>query len=366
MNIKLALISAGLGNIKRGFEISTSQWFHALQHDTSLEVYLFSGGNYPEANTVFNIARNSRFSRLLRKFKLLRDGCRLEQITFAFSVLPKLIKRKIDIIWVQEGNLAKILLAFKRTLKLRYKIIFCDGAPLGFKFSSQFDYVIYLHPYILERELQHKPAPLNMKVIPHLVSFNPSSKPANDIKSQYKIPVENHIILCVAAWNSHHKRIDYLLKEVAKANLENITLVLCGQGEKEADELQSLSKILNINTIWLTLSQFELQEIYKIADVFILPSLSEGLGAVLIEAGLHGLPIIAHPHDGSRFILEKEYWGICNMERSNALRDKLQDFFLLSEADVQKLRLQTTQRVNDHFHPDILKRQFKEFLQSIK
>src|ERR1700722_4876069 len=57
--IKLALISCGLGHINRGVEVSTARWFEALKKDQSIDVRLFSGGEYPGATKINNIPRDN-------------------------------------------------------------------------------------------------------------------------------------------------------------------------------------------------------------------------------------------------------------------------------------------------------------------
>jgi hypothetical protein len=90
--IKLALVSCGLGRVQRGFEISTSRWQTALSSDPRLDLRVFSGGEFPNAERVWNIARNDILNSPLGIFHALGerrfwDLCyRLEQMT----VLPEL------------------------------------------------------------------------------------------------------------------------------------------------------------------------------------------------------------------------------------------------------------------------------------
>ena len=65
MTIKLAIISAGLGKVKRGFEVSAMEWYNNLENDERLSVKLFSGGNNPHSHKILNISRTSFFTQLL-------------------------------------------------------------------------------------------------------------------------------------------------------------------------------------------------------------------------------------------------------------------------------------------------------------
>src|SRR5579864_9771966 len=89
--IKLALVSCGLGRVQRGFEISTSRWQTALSSDPRLDLRVFSGGEFPNAERVWNIARNDTLDSPLGIFRPLNarrfwDFCyRLEQTTFSIG-----------------------------------------------------------------------------------------------------------------------------------------------------------------------------------------------------------------------------------------------------------------------------------------
>jgi hypothetical protein len=106
--IKLALVSCGLGRIQRGFEISTSRLQTALSSDPRLELRVFSGGVFPNAERVWNIARNDILNSPLGIFRTLDerrfwDLCyRLEQMTFSIGFIPKLLSWRPDIVWTKE------------------------------------------------------------------------------------------------------------------------------------------------------------------------------------------------------------------------------------------------------------------------
>lgn len=94
------------------------------------------------------------------------------------------------------------------------------------------------------------------------------------------------------------KGLEWLIKSINAVRYEypNIKLILVGEGEDEAyfkklvcelkldDFIEFKGKIND---------QKVLVSIYKIADIFVLPSLSEGLPTVLLEALFFGLPVIA-------------------------------------------------------------------------
>src|SRR4051812_30646217 len=122
IKIKVALLSAGLGNISRGFEMSTANWYKAIKNRDDFDVRLFSGGNFEGATKVWNWYRNSAVASILKKCGLLNDGVRLEQITFSVGFLFQILFYKPDIIWLKEATLGNMLLFFRKLFHFKYKI----------------------------------------------------------------------------------------------------------------------------------------------------------------------------------------------------------------------------------------------------
>lgn len=80
--------------------------------------------------------------------------------------------------------------------------------------------------------------------------------------------------------------------EIHKKNKDTV-LLLIGQGPKEK-EIKEKVKELKLNDSVKFLGQREdVDKLYNAMDVFLLPSLYEGLGMVLIEAQANGLPCVA-------------------------------------------------------------------------
>lgn len=327
MKAKIAFLSAGLGHIYRGFEISANTWFHAINKNASISPTLYAGGQANNATSVWNLPRNGKISKILKLARLINDGVRLEQISFSIGLLVHLLMSPPDVIWLQEATVGNMLLKYRNLFKLKYKIMFCDGAPMGHEFAKRFDYIIFLHKYAMADAIKSGINSQRCRTIPHLSLFPESYIDKKACRSHLSIDAGKFVILCVAAWNKHHKRIDYLIEEVSRLGNRNILLLLCGQPEQGSEQLEAMANELGIDVRWLTLRQRELSTAYGAADVFVLPSLHEGLGAVLIEAGAHSLPIICHPHEGGKFILGENYSGFTNLSVNGNLSDKLGEYY---------------------------------------
>ncbi len=90
----------------------------------------------------------------------------------------------------------------------------------------------------------------------------------------------------------NHRFLIDIFNEVHKQN-ENSILLLVGQGPL-MEEIKEKVKNLNLEKCVKFLGQrSDVSELYQAFDMFLFPSLYEGLGMVLIEAQCSGLPCIA-------------------------------------------------------------------------
>ncbi|ABG58170.1 a-glycosyltransferase-related protein, glycosyltransferase family 4 protein [Cytophaga hutchinsonii ATCC 33406] len=355
MKIKVALLSAGLGNVSRGFETSAATWFEYLHGANLIDCRLFAGGQYKNAVRIPNISRNSTLANILKRLQLIKDGCRLEQLTFSLSFLIYMIGFKPDILWVQEATLAQMALKFKKIFRFSYKIVFCDGAPVGHQFAKQFDHIVFLEKFAAQKALNDGVPTEKISVIPYICLTPKTFIEKKDARALFGLPENDFVIICVAAWNTHHKRIDYLLNEIALLGQDDVTLLLCGQPEAETVMLKDLAKQLGIKTKWVTLPPSELTKAYFAADIFVLPSLKEGLGAVLIEAGFHKLPVLCHPYDSALYIFGEEYDGLTDLSIKGNLAKKIEAF---RKTDLTIKGNEVAVHINNTFNPDMLTQKF--------
>ena len=91
---------------------------------------------------------------------------------------------------------------------------------------------------------------------------------------------------------NENKNHETVIRAIAKLEIPNICYVICGDGELKP-HLKELSASLGIeNKVSLLGFRTDLSEIYQIVDLFIFPSLREGLSVSLMEAMAAGLPVV--------------------------------------------------------------------------
>ncbi len=108
------------------------------------------------------------------------------------------------------------------------------------------------------------------------------------------------ILLGCVGYLSEEKGHDRLLPALARIReaSPNCRLVLAGEGPRRAAlEHQAAALGLGESVVFAGFVE-NLPEFYDALDVFVFPSLSEGLGTALLLAMAHGLPVVASARGG--------------------------------------------------------------------
>ena len=118
------------------------------------------------------------------------------------------------------------------------------------------------------------------------------------VRKLVKKTSETKIVLFVAslAKSQSYKGLEYLLKAfvAVRSRVKDVKLTVVGDGDALSD-YKKLAKDLKIerNVVFTgSLYGQKLNQMFKQSNVFVLPSLNESFGKVLIEAMAHGTPVI--------------------------------------------------------------------------
>lgn len=134
----------------------------------------------------------------------------------------------------------------------------------------------------------------------------------SELKNRFGIPEHAKVLLSVSEIN-RNKNLETTLKAFADIKDENLYYLICGSGDL-ADYCHQLAEELGISDrVVFAGYRYDIFEVVHIADVFLFPSLREGLGVAPIEAMSAGVPIIASDIRGVREYAE-------NMQNSILLK----------------------------------------------
>lgn len=128
-----------------------------------------------------------------------------------------------------------------------------------------------------------------------------------ELCKELNIPSDSILLLSVGELSKrkNHEVIIRLLNQLP----DNIHYVICGQGQLE-NYLLDLAKKLNVNNrLHLLGYRTNIPQIMKSCDIFVFPSLQEGLPVALMEAMACGLPCIASEIRGNVDLIEEDKNG---------------------------------------------------------
>lgn len=368
--VKLAMVSCGLGNVNRGFEVSTARWYSALKNDPRLDVRLFAGGNYPDSTWVANLPRDFLLrwplfiASLFNKRRVWEFAYGSEMVTFAIGMLPHIISYRPDVVWTKEAPFGYVLIFFRDLLRLKFKVVIANGG--GFKPSTVklFDYVQHLQPSSYETALSFGIPKDRMQVLPHFARYVQPNTPREEVRKEFGLDPEDFAIITVSAWNRYHKRIDYIINEVAQMNDPKVKLIMCGHPEPDTAGLKELGKkMLGDRIQWLTLPPEGVHRALYASDVYVIASIDEVFGAATIEAALAEKPIACHPNAGTKYILG-DFVGDSDLTKDGALTARLNQ--IRNEPPSKERLKEIRDSVNSKFSEEVLCGKFADGVVSLK
>ena len=138
---------------------------------------------------------------------------------------------------------------------------------------------------------------------------------------------ESSIVFCSVGEINDNKNHLTTIQAFVKANIEKSHYLLCGDGNKRAD-LENLVKKLGVGdrVHFLGFQNNVLDYLYA-SDVFLFPSIREGLGLAALEAMATGLPVVAAENRGSKEYAQSSWVGVlCKATDVNAFATAMRKF----------------------------------------
>ena len=371
--ITVFLVCPGLGHVRRGYESFTQECFEALDPNPTLDIKLFQGDTTSthDATALWNLHRNHSFTQQLAswfgKHSNLSDPYFLEQASFFLSLIPHIYWKKPDIIFFSDFILGTMLWHWRRISKLSYKLLFSNGAPNGPPFSRT-DHVQHLTPTHHKEALDAGEPASKHSLLPYGIQISQEYRPLtrlerDSLRHKLNLPADRPLILSVGTINKSHKRMDYLIREVAQLSEPRPYLLLLGQIDRESAEIIQLgNQLLGADNFQVkTVTPTEITEYYRVSNLFVLASLSEGFGRVFLEAMGHGLPCLAHDYEVTRFVL-KEQGYFADFTTSGGLSTLIQKVLLQDNEDAKYIR---SHSVYENFSWERLKPKYIDMLHRV-
>lgn len=251
-------------------------------------------------------------------------------------------EKKFEVVHgVLESYAGLAAMLFKKLTKVKYLLTMQSGDseefmrkrtwfwyPIYKQVFKQADFIQTISKYLAERARNYGYRGL-IKIIPNgvdLVGFNKdySLEEKNNLKNELGIKPSEKVLITTSRLVEKNA-VDDLIKAVKSLDFPYKLLIL-GRGYQE-ERLKELTKELNLKNQVEFLGFIEYQNIakyLKIADIFIRPSLSEGLGNSFLEAMLCKVPVIATPVGGiPDFLIEGQTGLFCEVKNPQSIADKI-------------------------------------------
>jgi len=225
------------------------------------------------------------------------------------------------------------------------------------KISALFyDKIICVSEFDRQAALKNKIAAAKKLVVIHNgidlknLNFLPKEEAQKKLPGREVLAGEK-IIGTIAEWTKN-KGINYLLKAIAanKEKMAKLTFILIGGGENpDKDKIEKHIRENNLQNVQLYEFIPNAASYLKAFDIFILPSIKEGLPYTILEAMAAGLPIIATKVGGIPELIDNNINGILiESKKPDLIGEKIME--LLNRPEIgQMMAGQAEQKAKQEF-----------------
>jgi glycosyltransferase involved in cell wall biosynthesis len=145
---------------------------------------------------------------------------------------------------------------------------------------------------------------------------------------------KDSIILLGVGELSDRKNHGVSIKALSKIENKNVHLVIAGTGEKK-EEFLNLAKEYGVSErVHLLGFRTDVAELLKSADIFLFPSVQEGLPVALMEAMSCGMPVVCSEIRGNIDLIDETCGMLCTATDDNAFASALEE--LIERPDMRK------------------------------
>jgi glycosyltransferase involved in cell wall biosynthesis len=322
---------------------------------------------FPNIN--YNLPSFNKQIRTLSKLSA-EQKCEIIQACdyyYPTSIAPIIVKRKYKIPIILTNNALPGYSWF-------YGNRFVDAIAkmytfsIGKKILNSYDRVVFLYSRALEEVEKFGVPKEKTFVIPNGVDVKSFSRSSDIDQLRAKLSLkDNEKVLLFVGRIAKLKRLEILIaltKSLIKEGFRLKTL-LVGDGP-DREFYEKLARPIRSNVIFIGKVPFtEVAKYYSIADIFVLPSPSEGLPQVLLEASAAGTPCVATNVNGTSDIIMHGKTGYL-VERWNI--DAYHDYvkvLLENEQSSKKMGSMAVQFVNENFSWDVVIDKYEKLYEDI-
>lgn len=302
---RVAIVCPGVGVEQRGFERYFDNLFHVVQDE--LDIVLFKGGG-PRSDREIVLRFARRNGRLLKYFPVhrlfRRSAIHAEDLTFAVALLPHLRGGRFDVVHTIDPPLQRALFRARKVFKMPFRLLYTEGTAMPPEHYPPADHIHQVAAVTFDEAKRHGIPEEKMTLVPvgfHARRFEVSASRA-ELRRKHGVPENRFVILCVAALNRNHKRVDHLIDEAAKLD-GDFLLWLDGSMDQGDPTLIPYAREKLGDRVRITcVPSAQVGELFALADIKVLASVHESFGLVIVEALSAGLPVVTHDNAHFRWV----------------------------------------------------------------
>lgn len=122
------------------------------------------------------------------------------------------------------------------------------------------------------------------------------------------IPKEAFVIITVGELN-RNKNQEVILKAISIINNPNIYCIICGEGDLDKYLNKLIIELNILNNVKMLGFRLDVKELMGSSDLFVFPSIREGLSVALMEAMSAGLPVVCSKIRGNTDLIDDKKGG---------------------------------------------------------
>ena len=173
---------------------------------------------------------------------------------------------------------------------------------------------------------------------------------------------ENGPVIGLGVRLSEQKGIKYLLQAMPEIinSFQDISLVIAGKGELESSLKRQAAALGIEKNVFFIGPRLDMPELLKLFDLYVLPSLWEGLPMVLLEAMAAGCPIVATDVGGNNKAIKNNFNGsLVSAGDPELLATEIVQVLSKNELK-QKYILNSFEIFNKNFSAEIMTRKYEK------
>lgn len=125
---------------------------------------------------------------------------------------------------------------------------------------------------------------------------------------EVNIPKGAFVIITVGELNKN-KNQEVILKAISIINNPNIYCIICGEGDLDKYLNKLIIELNILNNVKMLGFRLDVKELMKASDLFVFPSIREGLSVALMEAMSAGLPVVCSKIRGNTDLIDDKKGG---------------------------------------------------------